>query len=939
MDPEIDLQRPDWNGEHAGVRFLSVAAPGCNGTNPSVKSSVSEGVHSMKRFLPIAISAFLTFALFAQKKDAPGMPPLIDRELLFGNPEIAAAQISPDGKYIAFLKPWKDTRNVWVKKVDEPFSAARLLTTEIKRPILGYFWTRDGKYILYVKDNAGDENYNVYAVDPAAAATASEAPPSRDLTGLTGVRVTPYDLPKNDPDTIYIGLNDRDKAWHDLYKLKISTGEKTLIRKNTDKISGWTFDLQGNLKLATRTADSGDQEVLRVDASGFKNIYSCSVFEQCNPVRYSKDGKRVYMETNKGDGTDLVELTLLDPESGKVDKVESDPLKRVDIGNVLFSEVSDELVLTTYQDDRVRRYFHDKKLESDYQWLKTQLPGKEVGLGSRTKDETMWLVSANGDTEPGQTYLFDRAKRTLTPQYKIFDKLNRADLAPMKSVRYKSSDGLEVPAYLTLPKGVPAKGLPLVVFPHGGPWARDQWGFHPYAQFLANRGYAVLMPNFRGSTGYGKKFLNAGNGEWGRKMQDDITWGVKYLVAEGIGDPKRVGIMGGSYGGYATLAGVAFTPDVYRAAVDIVGPANLITLLDAIPPYWEAARKIMYSRMADMSTPEGKAWLKDRSPLNSADKIKTALMVVQGANDPRVNRREAEQIVIALRDRKFPVEYLLAPDEGHGFARPVNNMAMLMAVEKFLASNLDGRYQSGGTPEVTARLKEITVDPSSVVVTKIADSSKVGAPKPVSELTAGTYKYDAKMSMGGQQMALKLSTEIKDENGAWVATDTMDTPMGPATDITTLDKGTLLVRKRSVKQGPMAITVDFAGDGKATGTMTMNGKDKPLDVDLGGPVFGDAAGAYFVLGTLPLADGYTTSFRNLDLQKQKAKLLALAVTGSESVTVPAGSFEAYKVELKSADGGADQTTVWIDKKSHSPVKISAVMASMGGATLTAELLP
>src|SRR6202140_645443 len=261
------------------------------------------------------------------------------------------------------------------------------------------------------------------------------------------------------------------------------------------------------------------------------------------------------------------------------------------------------------------------------------------------------------------------------------------------------------------------------------------------AQFFANRGYAVLSPNFRGSTGYGKKFLNAGNGEWGRKMQDDITWGVKYLIAEGTADPKRIGILGGSYGGYTTLAGVAFTPDVYRAAVDIVGPSNLLTLLEAIPPYWEAGRKLMYSRMADPGTPAGNACMEERSPLNSAAKIKTPLLVVQGANDPRVNRREAEQIVIALRDRGFPVEYMLAPDEGHGFQRPVNNLAMFIAVEKFLALHLDGRYQEGGTPEVTKRLAEIMVDPKTVTLSKKVDAAAVGVPKPVTELKPGTYKY------------------------------------------------------------------------------------------------------------------------------------------------------------------------------------------------------
>jgi dienelactone hydrolase len=534
--------------------------------------------------------------------------------------------------------------------------------------------------------------------------------------------------------------------------------------------------------------------------------------------------------------------------------------------------------------------------------------------------------------------LFDRTAHKLTEQYRVRERLPREALASMKPVQYKSSDGLEIPAYLTLPKGIEAKGLPALVIPHGGPWGRDIWGYNSLAQFFANRGYAVLMPNFRGSTGYGKKYLNAGNGEWGRKMQDDVTWGVKYVVDQGIADPKRVGILGGSYGGYATLAGVAFTPDVYAAAVDIVGPSNLITLLESIPPYWESGRKIMYARMADLGTAEGKAWLKERSPLTAADKIKTPLLVVQGANDPRVNRAEAEQIVIALRDRGFAVEYLLAPDEGHGFARPVNNMALYMSAEKFLAKHLGGRYQEGGTPEATKRLAEITVDPKTVVLTKKVDPASVGAPKPAVDLKPGTYKYQAKLAMGGQEMALSISTTIKEENGAWTVTDVREAPMGQATDTATLEKGSLILLKRTVHQGPMTINVDFSGN-KAVGAMNMNGQEHPISVDLGGPLFADAAGARLAIACLPLADGYTTTYRNFDLQKQKVKLIQLKVTGMENVTVPAGTFAAYKVELSSADGGSDKATVWIAKDSRKPAKVSAVLGDMGGATMTAELVP
>ena len=878
-------------------------------------------------------SAFAAWTLFAQ-----GLPPLIDRELLFGNPEISGAQLSPDGKFIAFQKPYKSTRNIWVKETDDPFSSARLMTQETKRPIGGYFWSRDSKYILFVKDNDGDENFNVFAVDPKGLPTFGfDAPIARDLTGVKGIQIQIYSTPKNDPDTIYIGLNDRDKAWHDLYKLKLSSGDKTLLRKNTERIAGWIFDEQGQLKLASHVTDKGEQQVLRVDTNGFTKIYSCDVFESCGPVRFHKDGKRVYMETNKG-SKDLAELILFDPATQKEELVESDPLKRVDFGAARFSDLTDDLTMTSYTDEKTRRYFKDKVLEADYKFLQAKLPGLEINFGSHTRDEKLWLVSAGGDREPGSTYLYNRDTKKLTLQYQSREKLPRSSLSAMLPIHYKSSDGLDIPAYLTLPKGMPVKGLPVVVVPHGGPWARDFWGYNSMAQFFANRGYAVLSMNFRGSTGYGKKFLNAGNGEWGKKMQDDITWGVKHLIAEGIADPKRVAILGGSYGGYATLAGVAFTPDVYRAGVDIVGPSNLITLLDAIPPYWEAGKKMMFSRMADPATPEGKAWLKERSPLNSAEKIKTPLMVVQGANDPRVNKGEADQIVIALRDRKFPVEYLLAPDEGHGFQRPVNNMAMFMAIEKFLSKHLDGRYQEGGTPEVVKRLAEITVDPATVTLPKKVDAGAAVGPKPTQPMIPGVYKYQGKISMGGQEIAIKLATTIKEEGGSWLATDAMETPMGVVTDEATLDKTTLEVKKRSIHQGPAVIEIRFDG-GKASGKMAVNGQERLIDAETGGPLFADAAGSLQSIAALPLAEGYTATYRNFDMQKQKQKLLQLKVTGSESVTVPAGTFECFKVETTSAEGGAEKSTVWIAKESRKPVKMTAVMPQMNGATMMSELLP
>ena len=768
----------------------------------------------------IKLTAPLLFVVFLFASAALAQQPaLIDRETFFGNPEYAGAQISPDGKYISFVKPLDDVRNVWVKGFDEPFEKARPLTAEKKRPIAQYFWSRDSKRILFVKDNDGDENFNVFSVDPTASpAAGSKVPAPTNLTNATGVRTVIYSVPESEPDAIYIGINDRDKAWHDLYKVQISTGTKTLVRENKDRLTSWLFDNKDKARMAMRSAPNGDTEILRVDGDKFTQVYSCGVFETCDLIRFNKDDKRVYMETNKG-ARDLTQLVLFDPETGKEEFVEEDSNKRVDFGGAIFSDRTDELIGTSYTDDKTRVIWRDKEFEKDYNRLKKNLGEREIGFGSSTADETKFIVSTYSDVDPGTIWVFDRKSKNLSTLYQVREKLDRKALSPMKAIRYKSSDGLEVPAYLTLPKGLPEKNLPLVVVPHGGPWARDNWGYNSFDQFLANRGYAVLNPNFRGSTGYGKKFLDAGNGQWGDKMQDDITWGVKYLVDQGIADPKRVGIMGGSYGGYATLAGVTFTPDLYAAAVAIVAPSNLNTLLGSIPPYWESIRTQFHKRMGDPSTAEGRAQLERQSPLNHVAKIKTPLMIVQGANDPRVKKTEADQIVIALRERNYPVQYLLASDEGHGFARPVNNMAMFAAGEKFLAQYLGGRYQEWMTPEVAKRLGEINVDPKTVTMVKKAE----GAVTSSTSGTVGTVGVDGKwiwvVEAPGQ--TVELSVDLKQEGAAFAGTSV--SMIGNAT----FEKGKVsgktitAVLKAEVQGQPMDFAVEGTVDGdKITGTIT-----------------------------------------------------------------------------------------------------------------------
>lgn len=862
------------------------------------------------------------------------LPPLIDRNLFFGEVEISAAQISPDGRYVSFLKPYRGARNIWVKKAAEPFSAARPVTAETKRPIPSYFWSRDSRFILYVKDQDGDENYNVYAVNPTQAPGAGAAePPSRNLSNAKGARTIIYHVPKADPAHIYIGLNDRDAAWHDLYRLNLTTGAKTLVRRNEDRITGWTFDHKAQLRLATRSAGNGGTEFLRVDEKGFTKIYSCSVLETCQPGHFDETNTRLYFITNAG-SADLIQLMRMDLSTGAATFIEKDPLGRVDLSGAIVSELTNRPLATIYEDDRERIYWKDKSYEADYQYLQKRLPGFRINFGSRTADENLWIITASRDTEPGETFLFDRKARRLMPQYKIREQLPRQALAEMKPIRYKSSDGLEIPAFLTLPKGVPPESLPLVVTPHGGPWGRDIWGYDTLHQFLANRGYAVLSMNFRGSAGYGKKFLNAGDRQWGEKMQDDITWGVQHLVAKGVADRKRVAIMGASYGGYATLAGVAFTPDVYAAGIAIVAPSNLITLLDSIPPYWEPMRKMLYERVGDPTKPEGKRQLERQSPLFAAHRIKTPLMVVQGANDPRVNKRESDQIVIALRDRKFPVEYLLADDEGHGFARPVNNLALMAAGEKFLARYIGGRYQDTMPPEVEKRLKELTVDPATVTLpalpTPTASLPTLAAP-PVTL----PHSFKAKIEAGSQSFALEITSVVEETPDGWRAVDTTQTSMGAVSDVTLYDR-TFATVKRSLKQGSVQIEFQVA-EGRAKGAMQMSGQSRPIDIALDGPLFADGAGSRVLLAALPLVAGYSTVYRTLDLQAQKTKLYSLQVVGTENITVPAGTFECWRVELEPTDGSPGRQTLFVAKKERRPVRIEAVVPQMGGAKLIAEL--
>ncbi|MEM6644598.1 MAG: prolyl oligopeptidase family serine peptidase, partial [Bacteroidota bacterium] len=446
--------------------------------------------------------------------------------------------------------------------------------------------------------------------------------------------------------------------------------------------------------------------------------------------------------------------------------------------------------------------------------------------------------------------------------------------------------------------------------------------------------------NFRGSTGYGKAFLNAGNNEWGQLMQDDLTWGVKHLVKEGIVDESRVAIMGGSYGGYATLAGLTFTPDVYAAGVSIVGPSNLLTLMESIPPYWESIRKMFYERMGNPETEEGKAQLVSQSPLFSANKIQVPLLVVQGANDPRVKKAESDQIVVAMRELGLGVEYICAPDEGHGFRRPVNSMAFLAAAEKFLAKHIGGRYQEDMPEDVANRLEEITVDIASVTMPEKVDENKLTAalPQPAKDLSERTDKYNITIAISGQEIKMDMTQEIKAEGDHWVITQSAKSMMGNMLDVATVEKGSLLPVKRSVEQGPAKINLEHSAD-KISGTMDMNGQSKAIEMEKDAALFGDCAALYETLAALPLEQDYTAVYSTFDMQMQKIKAFEMKVVGEEKVKVPAGEFDTYKIEITALEDGSMNTTVWVASSGEKAViKSSATLPQMGGAKMTSELV-
>ena len=737
--------------------------------------------------------------------------PLIDRKIFFGNPEISGAQISPDGKFVTFIKALDGTMNIWIKAKEDGFEDAVPLTNDTKRPIRSYFWSRDSKFIIYAQDAGGDENFALYVVNPIIEHQ-GQIPEASALTPTEGTHSYVLSLPKSQADKIYVAVNDRDMAWHDCYCYNIATGERSLVLENDGQYNSFFLDLEGNVKMVGRSLSNGGNEILWKDGNDFKNLFTASLEESIVPIRFRPDGK-VYFSSNLGE-TDLAGLYLFDPESKELKLIESDPQNEVDLENVSFSYITDELIATIYCGDKKRIYWKDDNFKNDFELLEKKFEEAEVSITSTTSDEKIWIIYVATDRDPGSAYLFDRSSKEIDFLYKPRPELPVEHLVNMLPVRYNSLDGLEIPAYLSFPSYHSDKALPAVIFVHGGPWARDYWGYNSFAQFLANRGYAVLQSNFRGSTGFGKKFLNAAINEWGEKMQDDLTAGYHYLVEKHNIDPERVAIVGGSYGGYATLAGLCFTPDIYAAGVSIVGPSNLFTLLETIPPYWESAREMFHKRMGDPTTEEGRAQLKRQSPFFHAHNIKAPLLVAQGANDPRVKKSESDQIVIAMRDHGLPVEYINFHDEGHGFANPENNLAFISVMEAFLAKHLGGRYQSDILDETKKIIDKATVDISKLEMPKIISDDILNRPMPFDTFEAedSSEYYIIKLELQGQNFEYEIQRDYRSDGDLMTITDHASSDMGQMSDQSTIKIEDGRAVRRHLVQEPLDVKLEIRDD-------------------------------------------------------------------------------------------------------------------------------
>lgn len=629
----------------------------------------------MKTFRHVLAAATLVAATgFATKAYAQ-----VSLEDFFRNPEKTGFQISPDGKYFSYMAPYENRLNLFVQEIGS--DKATRITSETARSIAGSLWA-NGNRILYVKDTGGDENYQLYGVN-------LDGTDAKAYTAFPNVRTQIIDKLENIDSLVIVGLNKRNPQVFDPYRLNLNTGELSLLAENPGNIQGWMTDHEGKLRVALAIVDGVNTQILyrETEDQPFRPVLTTNFKETVSFVSFTPDNKMVYALTNIG--RDKAALVLMDPATCEEKEVLYTNDK-YDIAGVGYSEAKKKLVSVSCIGHKGNiRHFFDSDEEAIRARLEERLKGYDIGTTSEDRSENIRMIYAGSDRTYGTYYLYNVKEDQLTKVADLAPWIKEEEMSPMHPITYTSRDGLTIEGYLTLPKGFTpetARNLPVVVNPHGGPWARDTWGYNPEVQFLANRGYAVLQMNFRASTGYGRRFTELGYKQWGQTMQDDITDGVQWLIKEGIADPKRVAIYGASYGGYATLAGVTFTPELYACAIDYVGVSNLFTFMQTIPPYWKPLLDMMYEMVGDPV--KDKEMMEKYSPVFHVDRIKAPLFIAQGANDPRVNKAESDQMVEALKQRGIEVEYMVKDNEGHGFHNEENRFDFYRAMEKFLAAHL-----------------------------------------------------------------------------------------------------------------------------------------------------------------------------------------------------------------------------------------------------------
>ena len=623
----------------------------------------------------------LTFSLFScvnenakQKTNEMVIAKQIPLENFFKNPEKSSYQISPDGSFYSFMAPYKNRMNIFIQKIGD--SSATQLTFEEARDIAGYFWPNN-EQIVFLKDEGGDENFHLFGVN-------IDGSNPIGFTDFEGVRAQIIDDLPDQKDFVVIGLNKRNKQVFDPYRLNLKTGEISMLAENPGNIQGWMFDHDGKLRIATAIVDGVNQSILyrENEEDEFKTIITTNFKEGFNPQFFTFDNKNIIGSSNLGrDKYAIVEFDPITAKEVKVLYANDD----YDVNGVGYSRKRKVITAAYFESWKSERHYFDSTSKATFEKIQKQLAGYEIGITGVNKDENILILRTYSDKSLGAYYIYNSEDDKMEKIVDVSPWIDENEMSNQLPIAYQSRDGLKINGYLTLPKGYNmenAKNLPVVINPHGGPWARDSWGFNPEIQFLANRGYAVLQMNFRGSTGYGRKFFEASFKKWGREMQDDITDGTQWLIDKGIADSTRIAIYGGSYGGYATLMGLVKEPKMYAAGVDYVGVSNMFTFMKTIPPYWEPMLEMMYEMVGDVE--KDSAMLREVSPVFHVDKIKAPLFIAQGANDPRVNVDESDQMVKAMKEKGIDVEYLVKKDEGHGFRNEENRFEFYRAMEKFL---------------------------------------------------------------------------------------------------------------------------------------------------------------------------------------------------------------------------------------------------------------